>query len=207
LPPPEIADPPSREAARQQLNLPTDKRIALFLGLIRPYKGVDLLIEAMARQSADSHWLLVVAGEPWGDLGPAIEEQVKNLAGRERVLTRLAWLPETEVPRYLGAADLVVLPYRSGSQSAVAPLALAAGSTRVGGLPEVVHDGVNGVLVEPGSVDELARALEDLDDKKLEELAAGARQSRARLTWDGYAAELVELLESVVSSKKVPGSQ
>jgi glycosyltransferase involved in cell wall biosynthesis len=211
LPPPEIADPPSREAARQQLNLPTDKRIALFLGLIRPYQGVDLLIEAMARQSADSHWLLVVAGEPWGDLGPAIEEQVKNLVGGERVLTRLAWLPETEVPRYLGAADLVVLPYRSGSQSAVAPLALAAGipvlSTRVGGLPEVVHDGVNGVLVEPGSVDELARALEDLDDKKLEELAAGARQSRARLTWDGYAAELVELLESVVSSKKVPGSQ
>ncbi len=105
---------------------------------------------------------------------------------------RLGWVPETEVPLLLAAADLVVLPYRSGSQSAVAPLALAAGlpvlSTRVGGLPEVVQDGINGVLVEPGSVQGLARAFEDLTTEKLDELAAGARASRSRLTWNGYAA-------------------
>ena len=109
------------------------------------------------------------------------------------------------MPLLLAAADLVVLPYRSGSQSAVAPLALAAGlpvlSTRVGGLPEIVHDGVNGVLVEPGSVDELARAFTELDSDKLDELAAGARQARSRLTWDGYAAALESLLSQVVSNQ------
>jgi len=201
LPPPEIGELPPREEARRRLEIPADRKVALFLGLIRSYKGVDLLLEAIARQPADSNWLLVVAGEPWEDLGPVLERQVRALGIEERVQLRLDWVPEAAVPPLLAAADLVVLPYRSGSQSAVAPLALAAGlpvlSTRVGGLPEVVLDGINGVLVEPGSVDELARALEQLNHEKLAALAAGARQSRSRLTWVGYATSLEELLQRI----------
>jgi glycosyltransferase involved in cell wall biosynthesis len=211
LPPPEIGVMPTRGQARQELGIPLDRRVALFLGLIRPYKGVDLMIDAMARQPAGSDWLMVVAGEPWGNLGPAIGDQVRTLAAEARVQLRLGWLPEEEVPRYLAAADLVVLPYRSGSQSAVAPLALAAGipvlSTRVGGLAEVVEDGVNGVLVEPGSVVDLVRAFDELDRQKLEELAAGARQTRSQLTWDGYAAALEELLFRIASPEKVSSNQ
>jgi glycosyltransferase involved in cell wall biosynthesis len=113
----------------------------------------------------------------------------------------LGWLPETEVPAVLAAADLLVLPYRSGSQSAVAPLALAAGlpvlSTRVGGLPEVVQDGVNGVLVEPGSVDALVAAFEELTPGRIRELSQGVIASRSRLTWDGYAEALEKLLIEV----------
>jgi len=198
LPPPDIAALPAREKARGVLDIPRDARVALFLGLIRAYKGVDLLIEAISRQPADGGWFLLVAGEAWGDLGPALQKQVRDLGVEGRVRLQLAWLPEPEVPAALAAADLVVLPYRSGSQSAVAPLALAAGlpvlSTRVGGLAEVVRHGVNGVLVEPGSVDELARALEELDSGKLAVLAEGARESRSRLTWDGYAEALERLL-------------
>ena len=172
---------------------------------------VDLLIDAMARQPDGSEWLLVVAGEPWGDLGPTLEKQVRSLGNASRVELRLGWLPEAEVPRHLAAADLVVLPYRSGSQSAVAPLALAAGvpvlSTRVGGLAEVVEDGVNGVLVEPGSSEGLAEALEKLSRERLEELAAGARQTRSQLTWDGYAGRLEELLVRIISSKKATSNR
>jgi glycosyltransferase involved in cell wall biosynthesis len=201
LPPPEIGVLPPREQARDELGFPLDRKIALFLGLIRPYKGVDLMIDALARQPGGSGWMLVVAGEPWGELGSAIEEQVRHLGAEPRIQLRLGWLPETEIPRYLAASDLVVLPYRSASQSAVAPLALAAGipvlSTRVGGLPEVVEDGVNGVLVEPDSSEKLAAAFEMLDRQRLEELAAGACRTRKRLTWDGYAAELEGLLERV----------
>ena len=135
----------------------------------------------------------------------------KKPAHARGVELRLGWLPESEIPRHLAAADLVVLPYRSGSQSAVAPLALAAGipvlSTRVGGLAEVVEDGVNGVLVEPDSSERLAAAFEMLDRQRLEELAAGARQTRSRLTWDGYAGRLEELLFRIVSSKKATSNQ
>lgn len=203
LPPPETGELPERAEARKRLGLPADKRVALFLGLIRAYKGLDLLIDAVSRLATENDWLLVVAGEPWGDLGPAIERQVRDLGVGDRVRLRLQWLPEAEVPAALAAADLVVLPYRSGSQSAVAPLALAAGlpvlSTRVGGLAEVVQHGVNGFLVEPGSVDELARAFEELDHESLAQLAEGARASRSRLTWDGYAEALEVLLNRVVS--------
>jgi len=202
LPPPELGDLPSREEARGRLEIPAGRKVALFLGLIRSYKGVDLLLEAISRQPVDGNWLLVVAGEPWEDLGSVLGQRVRALGIEDRVRLRLGWVPEPEVPLLLAAADLVVLPYRSGSQSAVAPLALAAGlpvlSTRVGGLPEVVQDGINGVLVEPGSVDELARALEELNSETLANLADGAFASRSRLTWDGYAAALEGLLEKVV---------
>ena len=205
LPPPELGELPPREEARQQLEIQADRKVALFLGLIRSYKGVDLLLEAISRQSGDSNWSLVVAGEPWEDLGPALEQQARALGIEDRLQLRLGWVPEAEVPLLLAAADLVVLPYRSGSQSAVAPLALAAGlpvlSTKVGGLPEVVRDGINGVLVEPGSVDELACALEEMTAEKLAELAEGALASRSRLTWDGYAAALEGLLSQVISNQ------
>jgi glycosyltransferase involved in cell wall biosynthesis len=201
LPPPEMGELPSRDESRGRFGLPADRRVALFLGLIRAYKGVDVLIHAASRLPAENDWLLLVAGEPWGDLGPAIQQQVRDLGAEDRVHLRLQWLPESEVPAALAAADLVVLPYRSGSQSAVAPLALAAGlpvlSTQVGGLAEVVQDGVNGLLVEPGSVDALARAFEELDRENLAKLAEGARASRPRLTWDGYAAALEKLLIKV----------
>ena len=71
--------------------------------------------------------MLVVAGEPWDDLGPVLAQQVRARGIEKLVQLRLGWVPEAEVPLLLAAADLVVLPYRSGSQSAVAPLALAAG--------------------------------------------------------------------------------
>jgi len=205
LPPPELGELPSREEARRQLDLPADRKVALFLGFIRSYKGIDLLFEAISRQPLDSDWFLLVVGEPWEGLGPAVGKQVRALGIEDRVRLRLGWVPEAEVPLLLAAADLVVLPYRSGSQSAVAPLALAAGlpvlSTRVGGLSEVVHNGVNGVLVEPGSVRELARAFEDLTAEKLVGLAEGARAIRSRLTWDGYAKALESLLERVKSQE------
>ena len=75
----------------------------------------------------ESGWVLLVAGEPWGDLGTTVSDQVRRLGLEERVRLMLQWVPEGKVPQLMAAADLVVLPYRSGSQSAVAPMALAAG--------------------------------------------------------------------------------
>ncbi len=206
IPPTAISVLPKRDEARDALGLPGRRRVALFLGMIRPYKGVDLLLEAFAGLHADSDWLLVVAGEPWGALGGALERQARRLGIEDRVRWRLGWVPEAEVPTLLAAVDVVVLPYRSGSQSAVAPLALGAGvpvlSTAVGGLPEVVRHGVNGWLVAPNSVAELADALEKLDRSRLAALAERASENRDRLTWNGYAETVEGLLERVVDENE-----
>ncbi len=202
LPATDVSPLPERSIARRQLDLPEGSRVALFMGLIRPYKGVDLLLEALARLPAASGWELLVAGEPWGEQGALVQRLTRELGIGERVHLRLGWTPEPEVPRLLAAADLVVLPYRSGSQSAVAPMALAAGvpvlTTAVGGLAEIVRHGVDGWIVEPGSVSALTAALELLDRPRLEQLARGAREGGDRPTWDAYAAALEDLIEQIV---------
>jgi glycosyltransferase involved in cell wall biosynthesis len=192
---------PERARARAGLGLGRTDRVALFLGLIRPYKGVDVLLEAFARLPESSPWRLVVAGEAWGGLGAELEGQLAGLGIEERVRLDLRWIPEEEIPALLAAADVVVLPYRAGSQSAVVPMAMAYGlpviTTAVGGLPEVVKDGVNGLVVQPGSPEALAAAFQRTDAKVLGELAEGVRAAAARFTWDGYAEALEALIRRV----------
>ncbi len=192
---------PEREAVRASMGLASDQRLAVFLGLIRPYKGVDCLLEAFALLPEASPWRLVVAGEPWGKLGDDLKEQVRTLNLGDRVQLEMGWVPEAEVDRLLSAADLLVLPYRTGTQSAVAPMALSRGvpvlSTDVGGLGEVVEEGVSGVLVEPNSSRALADALLKLEGESLEQLAAGALTHSGRWTWSGYAEAIENLVEEL----------
>jgi len=202
LPATSVEEPPNRDAARRALGLPLNQRVAVFAGLIRPYKGVDLLLEAMASLPVESDWLLLVAGEPWGDEGARLERRSRAADLRDRVELDLRWLEEEALGNVLAAADLVVLPYREGSQSAMAPLALARGvpvlTTNVGGLPEVVRDGINGRVVRAGSVREIADALTNLDTGSLDRLATGARETSEQLTWGRYAESLEGLVETVL---------
>ena len=200
LPPTSRFELPARAAARRRLGLDGDRRIALFLGLVRPYKGVELLVEALARLGPDDRdWFLVVAGEPWGGAGETLAAAVAAAGVADRVRLNLRWVPEDELPILLAAADLAVLPYRSASQSAVAPIALAHGvpvlATAVGALPELVRDGVNGRVVEPGSAAALAAALAELDGERLAVLAAAAPASVP--SWADYAGRLMAVVAEV----------
>ncbi len=204
LPLPEAQRVPESDASRRRLGFSDHDRVALFLGLIRPYKGVDLLLEAAARLPRESPWRVLVAGEPWGAEGSRLRRMRDDLQLAERVCLDLRWVPETEVGGLLAAADLVVLPYRSGSQSAVAPLAFAHGvpvlCTRVGGLDEIVEDGVNGLIVEPGSSAAIAEALGRLDDAVLGQLREGVDATAGRLGRDRYAQALEELVTAVIEA-------
>ncbi|MFO8008994.1 MAG: glycosyltransferase [Candidatus Brocadiia bacterium] len=149
-----------RADARRRLGL--SKPVVLFFGFVREYKGVDVLLDAMARVVRQREATLVVAGEFWEDRG-RYERRVHELglAGRVRLDDR--YIPNEEVGLYFAAADLVVQPYLSASASGVTRLALDFGrpviATRVGALPEVVQDGENGRLVPPGDAAALADAI------------------------------------------------
>lgn len=197
LPPPEVT-PVARQEARQRLGIPQEAVVFLFFGLIRPYKGLDLLLEAATLLPAEPRWVLAVAGEVWGE-SERLKTALAHPAVASRVLFNPRWVPEEESAVWFSAADAVVLPYRRATGSAVASQALAYGlplvASRTGGLEEVVEDGVNGLLVDPGDVAGLARALEAmLVEERRETLAGGARRLGSRWSWDSYTTCLLDLI-------------
>ena len=132
------AAPPAAEAKRA-LGLGADAAVVLFFGLVRPYKGLELLLAAWDGAELPAHARLVVAGESYLGAG-VLEGLVANLERPESVLVYDRYLADGELAGLFAAADTLVLPYTAASQSGVMPLAVAAGLTVVcsdsGGLAE-----------------------------------------------------------------------
>jgi glycosyltransferase involved in cell wall biosynthesis len=150
----------TRAAARAELQLAGN--VLLFFGLVRPYKGLLDLIEALPAIPAELDVTLLVVGEIWGDAA-IYHARVNELGLRDKVRFIDRYVSNAEVALYFSAADLVVLPYREATGSGVLQVALGAGvpvvATRTGGMDEVVRDGVTGFLIDPGDVAGLSCAV------------------------------------------------
>ena len=196
-----FGDPAPRVEARAVLGLPEVAPVFLFFGFIRRYKGLHVLLEAWAevrRRVRDAH--LVVAGEFYAD-----EDTIRaQAAGLEGVRLDADYIPDERVGLYFSAADAVVQPYVSATQSGVAQIAFHFGrpviTTDVGGLAEVVPDGEAGLVVPPEDPAALADALVRFVEEDLGEgLEAGVRRERERYSWDRLA-EAVEALATGAST-------
>jgi glycosyltransferase involved in cell wall biosynthesis len=165
----------------------------LFFGIVRPYKGLDVLLRGLAKTRA--HVTLTVAGEFWG--GTAETEQLitdLGLAGRVRL--RPGYVPAREIPALFAAADALVLPYREATASQNVLLAFAFGvpvvTTTAGALAEAVHDSVDGLTCAPGDVDDLARALAEISvPETARRLRAGVRAVDPEPYWAAYLRALL----------------
>ena len=193
-----------RAAARRQLGVGDDVTAVLFFGLIRPYKGVEVLLDAVQLLPEKAPLAVLLAGEPWGEARAALAERLRVPAVARRVRAHLGWVAEEEVAWWAAAADAAVLPYRRATGSAVAALMLGYGlplvASRVGGLADVVEDGGNGLLVPPDDPPALAAALQHLLDGAVRaRLAAGARASAARWSWASYAAALENVVRAALT--------
>ena len=186
---------PDRDGARAQLGIPPDDVVFLFTGLLRPYKGWELLLEAfgpVAREFPRAR--LVFAGEPWGEA----RKLPGMVAGRRDVRLELRYLPERERALWLDACDAVVCPYLHATGSGIAADALAHGrgviGTRVDGLVDVVADGESGILVPPGDAEALGQALRRFVAEGLgARLAAGAVLHRSRFAPGEHARRVLAL--------------
>lgn len=153
--------PPGQDTAHSDLK-PNRRRILLYFGHVRSYKGVDILLQAMRLVVQQMAVELLVVGEFYEDRSK-YEHLIRdfNLASVVHVVDQ--YIPNEEVSHYFEAADAVVLPYRSGTQSGVLPLAYEferpAIVTRVGGIPEALAEGITGLLVEPENPLALAEAI------------------------------------------------
>jgi len=150
-----FGEPVSKSEARSVLGLSKDQKIILFFGFIRQYKGLDLLLDAMADERIKEAGIrLVVAGEFYEDSQPYLD-QIKRLGITETVILRTEFIADSQVRYYLCAADLVVQPYKNATQSGVTPLAYHFEKpmvvTRVGALPDMVPHEKVGLVAEPNA--------------------------------------------------------
>jgi glycosyltransferase involved in cell wall biosynthesis len=173
------------------------KRSALFFGRMEHYKGLDVICDALRMlEDRKVAYQMTIAGR-----GPAIDQLQSQLARVPHVTLLPRFVPPAELSTLLQHAQVIVLPYRDATQSGV--LGAAFGNhrpvvaSRVGGLPDVVKDGVNGILVEPGDAGMLADALQKVfeNEELLDRLSQGAVQSAENeLNWDNIARDLLPRL-------------
>ncbi|MGN6401554.1 MAG: glycosyltransferase [Flavisolibacter sp.] len=143
----------SKEEARNRLGLPVNDKIILFFGFIRQYKGLDLLLKAMADERIKNQNLkLLIAGEFYEDEKPYLQLINENHL-QDSVILKTTFIPDSEVKYYLCSGDCVVQPYKNATQSGVTPLAYhfekAMIVTNVGGLPSLVPHQKVGLVCEP----------------------------------------------------------
>ncbi|MQY07165.1 glycosyltransferase family 4 protein [Actinomadura macrotermitis] len=162
----------------------------LFFGMVRPYKGLDVLLRALAASSTKA--TLTVAGEFWSGLEET-KDLIASLGLSDRVELRPGYVPAAEVPELFAAADALVLPYRTATASQNVWMAHEYGvpviATRVGGFPEQVRDGVDGLLCEPDDAASLTEAL-DLFYTQAEKLRAAVEPADHGPRWDAYVTAL-----------------
>lgn len=193
---PVVAEMPPHlpETAGARTPAPGERRQLLFLGIVRPYKGVDLLLRALARGAPEDVGL-TVAGEFWGGTG-ALADLADELGIADRVRLRDGYVPAGELPELFASADAVVLPYRTATATQNVWLAHEHGlpvvATRAGTLAAHVNEGVDGLLCEPGDAEDLARALRAFyAPGEPERLRAGVRPVDAEPYWLAYTERLL----------------
>jgi glycosyltransferase involved in cell wall biosynthesis len=185
--PPGPAEPLAQASPPAPAEPPAPARL-LFFGIVRPYKGLDVLLRALTQ--APAHVTLTVAGEFWADT-TEMDNLIAELGLADRVTLRPGYVPADEIPALFGAADALVMPYREATASQNALLAFAHGvpviTSTAGALAEPVRDGVDGLTCAPGDTEDLLRVLKEFSDPQVaRRLRAGIPAVDPDRGWDGY---------------------
>ncbi|MEI9946594.1 MAG: glycosyltransferase [Chitinophagaceae bacterium] len=197
----------SKKTAREHLGLPENEKIILFFGFIRKYKGLDLLLEAMAILSQipiaigtkvkGQNSKLLIAGEFYEDEKP-YGELIEKLGIKDQLILRTDFIPDSEVKYYLCAADAVIQPYRNATQSGVTPLAYHFEKpmivTNVGGLPSLVPDEKAGLVVEPNA-EAIANGILKYYQLGEDYFIPHLRNEKLKYSWANLVKTITELAE------------
>ncbi len=190
-----------KQEAKEKLGLNTGDSYMLFFGFIRRYKGLDLLLEAMADAKIKNRNVkVIVAGEYYEDAA-FYNDKIKEYGIGEKVVLRTDYIPSDMVKYYFCAADMIVQPYRSATQSGVTQIAYHFEKpmlvTDVGGLFEIVPDGKVGYVVQPNAP-AIANAINDFYDNTREtQFSINIKEEKKRFQWDSFA----EAIEGLYTKK------
>ena len=186
-----------RNETEAKLGLAPDKKNILFFGLIREYKGLDILLEAFRK--LDDSYQLIIAGEPYGSF-EKYQSIIDSLPGKDRIFMNLKYIKDSEVTDYFSAADLAVLPYRSATQSGISSVSyhfeVPMIVTDVGGLKETIGDRGTGIVAPVGTPEAIAKEIENYfsDPKIAENCIINIRKEKERLSWKTFAHKLIDFV-------------
>lgn len=188
------------ETARRRLHIPETQKLILFFGFIRPYKGLDLLLQAMADpRIRESGIRLMIAGEFYEDRKP-YDALIEALKLKDRLILQTDFIPDSQVRDYLCAADFVIQPYKQATQSGVTPLAYHFEKpmlvTRVGGLPDLVPHGQSGWVTEPNP-SSIADGILELYRHGTDYFIPHLRRIKQELSWSVLTDKLIDLAHGI----------
>jgi glycosyltransferase involved in cell wall biosynthesis len=190
----------TKENARNLLNLPPTDKIILFFGFIRKYKGLDLLLKAMATPVIRNSGIkLMIVGEFYEDATPYYT-LIKELGLAEIVILHNKFVPDAEVKKYVCSADFIIQPYINATQSGVTPLAYHFEKpmlvTNVGGLADTVPNDKVGIVVEP-NVDAIAQGIEKLYEKGASNYIPNIIEEKKKYSWETMASNFLILYQQI----------
>lgn len=185
--------------AQERLSLIPNKRNLLFFGIIREYKGLDILIEAFGM--LDERYQLIIAGEPYGSFDK-YKEQIENSPAKDRIKLFTRYIDDSEVPLFFSASEITILPYRTATQSGISAIAyhfdLPLITTNVGGLEEAVGQTGTGIVVDRAEPALIANAVEKyFNDGNREEYIANIKKIKEELSWEMFSKKLIEYYNSI----------
>ncbi|MCB9224837.1 MAG: glycosyltransferase [Crocinitomicaceae bacterium] len=190
-----------KKEAKDLLGLDKDFNYILFFGIIRDYKGLDLLLEAFSKMERNSKKLkLLIAGEYYSN-EEKYQELIKSLELTQDVIVVNKFINDSEVGRYFCASDIIAQPYKSATQSGVTQIAyhfeIPMLVTNVGGLPEMVPDGKVGYVTSQAPED-IAAALESFyTDEKEAEFKANIKIEKQKYLWDKLTEKVLTLADKI----------
>jgi glycosyltransferase involved in cell wall biosynthesis len=190
----------ARKALLQKFGINIDQNTPLlvFFGLIRQYKGLDLLIEALHLNQSKEVKLLV-AGEFYEDQKPYLQ-QIEQLGLGERVILHAKFIDEAEVKFFICAGDCIIQPYRSATQSGVTPVAyhfeVPMIVTNVGGLPQMVPHGVAGLVCEADSPS-IAHAIDAFFSTETRRFLPSLLTEKEKLSWPAFTSGILNMADTL----------
>jgi glycosyltransferase involved in cell wall biosynthesis len=190
----------TKEEGCRKLNLDPLTKYILFFGFIRGYKGLDLLLQAMAEPGMkESGIKLIVAGEFYENAQP-YHDIIAARGISEQLILATDFIPDGEVKYFFGAADLIVRPYKTATQSGISQMAYHFEKpmvvTNVGGLPDIVPHGKAGYVVEPEPTAISTAILDYFNGGKQEILKRGVLEEKKQYSWSRISQGIVSLSEA-----------
>jgi len=186
----------SKSEARAKLGLP-DHPVMLYFGLIRPYKGLDIMIRALGKIHPEFHdYTALILGEAYED-AQKYEDLIQSQGISSNTIFKNQFISDSDLPLYFAAADVLVLPYRTATQSGIVGIALQMDrpviATKVGGLGEYIQEGETGYLVEPENPTALGETiLKFFNGDDRERMVENIKTSKSQYSTQSFCERLIK---------------